>query len=172
MKDIPIPHFLTVIQITAISQRNGRNSKKQNRCFLFRDHKRLKQHRHDYQYQPVCPCLWFIEQCKTAYLNLISRNQGAHVKNSKHWLSFYSTNLKFCVTVKVNLSFKPVLTLVCSDWQFLDCKTNNGSLVNVKGTDVRTFHVNIQIHLKSENKTENKTLAWLMEVDCVTVMTT
>jgi len=25
MRDIPIPHFLTVIQITATSQRNGKN---------------------------------------------------------------------------------------------------------------------------------------------------
>ena len=30
MKNITIPYFLTVIQITAISQRNGKNSKKQS----------------------------------------------------------------------------------------------------------------------------------------------
>lgn len=68
-----------------------------------------------------------------------------NVSNTSVWHVF--TNLKFRVTVELNLPFKPVGTLVCCEWQFLDGKTYDWLLIDVECTYVKSFHVDKQIQL-------------------------
>lgn len=85
-----------------------------------------------------------------------------NVSNTSVWHVF--TNLKFRVTVELNLPFKPVGTLVCCEWQFLDGKTYDWLLVDVECTYVKSFHVDKQIQLikvRREKKGIKLPVTWM-----------